>query len=207
MKPIPSKPTDHEGAALPRAAGPPFLKVFNPTGVEAAIISEVNDLIHGESLRQQMTEDRLLELTNALVLAQRERDQLRQQRDELIRLLAEAEERLAHAADHAGRSPIEPPSCTAVFPDLPASPLPTALPPLIATAHKAFHRDLPGLLSGHRGQWVAYHGDEQIGIDDDDEPLIRECQRRGLNAYEYIVDVIEPKPAEPEAVDLPSSWR
>jgi DNA-binding NarL/FixJ family response regulator len=42
-------------------------------------------------------------------------------------------------------------------------------------------------------------------IEHDVEPLIRECQRRGLKPYEYIVDVIEPKPAEPEAVDFPSS--
>jgi hypothetical protein len=207
MKPTPSKPTGHEGAAPPRATGPTFLKVFDPTGVEPAIISEVNDWIQGESLRQQMTEDRLLGLTSALVEAQRERDQLRKQRDEFSRLLAEAEGRLALVPDRAGRSTSEPATCTAAFPEPLSSQLPTTVPPLIATAHQAFQRDLPALLSSHRGLWVAYHGDEQIGIDDDDEPLIRECQRRGLNAYEYIVDVIEPKPAEPEAVDFPSSWR
>jgi hypothetical protein len=58
-----------------------------------------------------------------------------------------------------------------------------------------------------RGKWVAYYGDERIGIALDDEPLIRECVKRGLTVGEYIVDVIEPKPPEPEEVAFPSSWR
>jgi hypothetical protein len=47
----------------------------------------------------------------------------------------------------------------------------------------------------------------KVGIADHDEPLIRECLRRGLREDEYIVDVIEPKPTEPEKVDFASLWR
>jgi hypothetical protein len=83
------------------------------------------------------------------------------------------------------------------------------VPKGIRTSQEAFVRDLPELLRDQnlRGKWVAYHGDERIGIDADDAPLIRECLRRGLTVDQYIVDVIEPKPPEPESVSFPSSWR
>ncbi len=83
------------------------------------------------------------------------------------------------------------------------------LPEGIRASREAFRRDLPELMKDQdlRGDWVAYHGDERIGIDGDDEPLIRECIKRGLKADEYIVDVIEPKPTEPEKVDFPLSCR
>jgi hypothetical protein len=83
------------------------------------------------------------------------------------------------------------------------------LPEGIRASRDAFFRDLPELIKDRdlRGKWVAYHGDERIGVALDDEPLIRECISRGLNADEYIVDIIEPKPTEPEEVDFPSSWR
>jgi hypothetical protein len=74
------------------------------------------------------------------------------------------------------------------------------LPEGIHRSREAFFRDLPELIKCRdlRGKWVAYHRDERVGVAVDDEPLIRECIRRGLKADEYIVDVIEPKPTEPE---------
>ena len=57
-----------------------------------------------------------------------------------------------------------------------------------------------------RGRYVAYHGNERIGIAGDDEPLIRECLRRGLKREEYDILIIEPQSAEPEEIDYPSSW-
>ncbi len=38
----------------------------------------------------------------------------------------------------------------------------------------------------------------------DDDPLIREFIKRGLNADEYIVDIVEPKPTGSEEVDYNS---
>jgi hypothetical protein len=84
-----------------------------------------------------------------------------------------------------------------------------AIPPGIRASREAFLRALPELLKtpGLRDKWIAFHGEEQIGIADDDEPLIEACLERGLKGDQYIVDVIEPKPAQPEKVELPSSWR
>ena len=76
-------------------------------------------------------------------------------------------------------------------------------------SQEAFHRDLPAMLKDRRlrGKYVAYHGDDRIGVAEDDEPLIRECLRRALRADQYAIEVIEPKSPEPEEVDFPSSWR
>ena len=83
------------------------------------------------------------------------------------------------------------------------------LPEGIRKSKDAFLRDLPDLISdlSLRGKWVAYHGDDRIGIDADDEPLINECRRRGLAADEYIIDIIEPKPGAPEQIEFPLAWR
>ena len=81
------------------------------------------------------------------------------------------------------------------------------IPSGIRALREAFTRALPELLKipSLRGNWVAFHGDEQVGIAADDEPLIQECLGRGLAADEYVVDVIEPKPTEPESVEFASS--
>jgi hypothetical protein len=70
------------------------------------------------------------------------------------------------------------------------------IPEGIFRSQDAFFRDLPELLKDEslRGQWVIYHGDERIGIDPDDEPLIRECSRRGLKRDQYDIFVMEPQP-------------
>src|SRR5271167_3489119 len=51
----------------------------------------------------------------------------------------------------------------------------------ILRSQQAFWRELPELLKNerNRGKTVCYRHDEQIGIADRDEPLIRECLRRG----------------------------
>lgn len=71
--------------------------------------------------------------------------------------------------------------------------------PGILRSQQAFWRDLPMLLSkkSNLGKWVCYHGDERIGIAGDDEPLIRECIRRGLPGDTYYLDIIEPQTVPP----------
>ena len=56
------------------------------------------------------------------------------------------------------------------------------IPEGIRRSQEAFFRDLPGLLKDESllGQYVAYSGDERIGIAPSDEPLIRELNHRGI---------------------------
>jgi hypothetical protein len=73
------------------------------------------------------------------------------------------------------------------------------VPPLFRRSQEAFWRDLPGLLKSWRtrGKWVAYHGDERIGVARDSQTLLRECLRRGLGKDDYYLDIIEPMPQPP----------
>ena len=81
------------------------------------------------------------------------------------------------------------------------------IPEGIRRSQDAFFRDLPELLKDEtlRGKWIAYHGDERIGIAPGMKPLIQECLRRGLADDQYDLFVIEPKSREIEKVDLPFS--
>jgi len=84
--------------------------------------------------------------------------------------------------------------------------LASGVPPGILRSQQAFWRDLPELLENKkiRGKWVAYHGNERIGIARTEVELIRECLRRGLRDDEYDLDVIEPHarpPWEPEEIE------
>ncbi len=80
------------------------------------------------------------------------------------------------------------------------------VPAGILRSQQAFWRDLPELLraKGHHGRWVAYHGDERVGIATTERDLIRECLRRGYRDDEYYTDVIVPHdqpPWEPEEIE------
>jgi hypothetical protein len=72
-------------------------------------------------------------------------------------------------------------------------------------SQQAFWRDLPALLRDkrHCGQWVAYHGDEQIGIATTKTELIREVLRRGIPRDDYYVGRIQPQSLAPwETVEV-----
>src|SRR4051794_37139012 len=68
------------------------------------------------------------------------------------------------------------------------------VPPGIRRSQEAFHRDLPRLLESRklRGQWVAYHGDERVGVTPRMADLTRECLRRGLQDDQFYVGLIDP---------------
>jgi hypothetical protein len=57
----------------------------------------------------------------------------------------------------------------------------------------AFWRDLPQLIQERPWQWVAYHGDRQLGFADTRVELWQECLRQGLQEGEFIVRSIEPE--------------
>ncbi|MCI0457315.1 MAG: hypothetical protein L0Z62_10115 [Gemmataceae bacterium] len=65
-------------------------------------------------------------------------------------------------------------------------------------AWHAFYRDLAGLLKDRYRQWVAYHGDQQLGFARTQTELYQECLRRGFQRGEFVVCSIEP--ADPDFV-------
>jgi hypothetical protein len=77
--------------------------------------------------------------------------------------------------------------------DRPVAPVPE-IAPGIQRSQEALRRDLPQLLENRRlrGRWIAYHGNERIGIARDESTLIRECIARGLAADEYYISMIIP---------------
>jgi hypothetical protein len=81
-------------------------------------------------------------------------------------------------------------------PDLP-DPLPPGyclarIPEGIRRSVAAFVQDLPRLLKEHPEQWVAYHGDEQVGLAATDLELYQICLKRWSHD-EFIVRRIEPE--------------
>jgi hypothetical protein len=73
------------------------------------------------------------------------------------------------------------------------SPSPFQVAPLVEQAQQAFSRDLPHLLRERPGQWVAYHGDRQIGFAEAQLKLYQECLRQGIDEEEFVVLCIEPE--------------
>ena len=57
----------------------------------------------------------------------------------------------------------------------------------------AFWRDLPRLLQERPRQWVAYHGERQLGFASTRAELWAECQRQGLRPEEFLIRSIEPE--------------
>src|SRR5438132_520135 len=67
------------------------------------------------------------------------------------------------------------------------------IPPLITQARATFQRDLPQLLARHFRKWVAYSGDQRIGIGSSKTALYQECLRHGLAPGQFLVFSIEPE--------------
>ena len=79
------------------------------------------------------------------------------------------------------------------------------IPEGIQRSQQALRRALPELLAKPKyyHQWVAYHGEERIGIAQEKTDLIRECLRRGLPDDEYDVGWIDPcELIEEEEIEL-----
>jgi hypothetical protein len=70
--------------------------------------------------------------------------------------------------------------------------------PMIQASIEALRRDLPDLLKEHRGKWVAYHGDDRIGVARTQTELCGECFRRGLTRDQIIVCGIDEGLFDPE---------
>jgi hypothetical protein len=70
--------------------------------------------------------------------------------------------------------------------------------PQLSCCYEVFLRDLPGLLSDHAGQWVAYAANRQIGIHASKRSLYRQCIAAGHSDGEFLICGIEP----PQAIVL-----
>jgi hypothetical protein len=66
--------------------------------------------------------------------------------------------------------------------------------PLIKQCKAAWRRNLPTLLKSHAGQWVAYKGDQQLGIGRTKTDLFQRCLQEGLERGQFLVLRIEPDP-------------
>jgi hypothetical protein len=60
-------------------------------------------------------------------------------------------------------------------------------------ALRTYWRDLPQLLQERPGQWVAYHGDRQLGFAGTRYELWQECLKQGLRPDEFLIRIIEPE--------------
>ena len=78
-------------------------------------------------------------------------------------------------------------------PSPPGPPLNCEIPPMIARSQAAFRRDLPQLLKERPWQWVAYHGEERIGVAKSNTELYQHCLARGLDWDQFVVRSIEPE--------------
>jgi hypothetical protein len=77
------------------------------------------------------------------------------------------------------------------------------IPESVRRSNAAYRRDLPRLLRERPGQWVAYHGDEQVGFAANDLELYQLCLKR-WDHDEFIVRCIEANPLY--LLDGPLEW-
>jgi hypothetical protein len=77
------------------------------------------------------------------------------------------------------------------------------IPPGIRRSQEVFWRDLPELLKNRRnhGKWVAYYGEEQIGIARTGAELLRAIVRRGIPDDAYYLARIRPRELPPWEIE------
>ena len=63
-------------------------------------------------------------------------------------------------------------------------------------ALQTFLHDLPQLWAKYPGKWVAYQGDQRIGLATQKHELYQECYQRGLQNDEFVIFCIEPQETE-----------
>lgn len=67
---------------------------------------------------------------------------------------------------------------------------------LLQIASRAFERELPQLLRDHFEKWVAFRGDEQVGISNDKFELYKELSRKNIGREEVLIERILPQEEE-----------
>jgi hypothetical protein len=80
--------------------------------------------------------------------------------------------------------------------------------PAMLRAQRAFWRDLPDLLKERRNRlkWVAYHGDDRVGLGKTRTELYHRCLGRGLRPGEFYIGRVRERPTPPwEPTELEQS--
>lgn len=70
------------------------------------------------------------------------------------------------------------------------------LPELRQRSLQAFRRELSTLYAKHAGEWVAYRGDQMLGLGKQKHLLYQQCFGQGLKREEIVVFCIEPEELE-----------
>ena len=78
----------------------------------------------------------------------------------------------------------------------------------VRRSQEALRRDLPKLLENKRlrNRWIAYRGDERVGIARDSMTLQRECIKCGYKRDEYYIGWINPCELADEEQEEPRPW-
>ena len=75
------------------------------------------------------------------------------------------------------------------------------IPPMIVQARETFRRDLPRLLAAHPREWVAYSGEQCLGLSPTKTGLYQECLRRGFTPGQFLVLRVEAE--RPREIEVP----
>lgn len=63
--------------------------------------------------------------------------------------------------------------------------------PMLIRSTDAFYRELPELLKKHYGKWVAYHGDQCVGVGRTKTELYFKCVRAGIPEDEFEIRFVD----------------
>jgi hypothetical protein len=112
-------------------------------------------------------------------------------------------------AQRLAANPIQSAECRAPAGETATGVAPVAgIAPGICRSQEAFRRSLPELLLDKKlyRRWVAYAGDEFIGLSHSQAELYDECLRRGIKEEDFIVGCIVPEmPRDTDCTPFKSS--
>ena len=84
---------------------------------------------------------------------------------------------------------------SSVIPTTSLSPTSSAVPPVVAQAQEAFHRDLPELLREHYLEWVAYRGVDRLATGRSKNALYKALLQDGFHRSEILVRLVTSRDA------------
>lgn len=71
---------------------------------------------------------------------------------------------------------------------------------LIEDSQRAFRRELPNLLRTHERRWVAFQGEEMLGVADHEIDLYELAEQQGLKPDQFVIRYVMPE--APAVIDV-----